>query len=467
MKREIRRRRAAMAWAGAALVAAAVPAHGQTLVNLLDRLRAKGVITEAEYQQIRGDQQEAANAANLRFRDGFTLESADRRHAIGLGGRIHADYRSFDKDSGSAAAANAGSADTFDVRRAYLGLAGRFYNDWTFDVTADLAQTGVALDVAWINYALSRGMQLRAGQFKMPFSLEELTSSRFIDFQERGLPNALVPGKERGFMVHGAPATGIYYGLAASTGQGKNTNETNAAVDDKDVIGRLALNAAQMLGRRDAVLHFGGSFSRGTLPVAVPPAGRSEGRGITFFSAAAFTGAGTTGVQSMDRDRRGLEAALAFRQFKLQSEVIRTSFGGTSNAGTAFDRAITASYVGMSWLLTGETYGEAYSGGAFAAVRPRQAFGRGAGWGAWEAGLRLSRWNAGDFAATNPAGTGVLTAGATNGARAWTAGLKWIPNTNTRIYFNVVKTKFDSPVSVVNGTADDETAITMRAAFHF
>jgi phosphate-selective porin len=82
-------------------------------------------------------------------------------------------------------------------------------------------------------------------------------------------------------------------------------------------------------------------------------------------------------------------------------------------------------------------------------------------------GVRYSRWDAGDFTAANPAGTGVLAAGAANKASAWTLGLKWIPNANTRVYLNFVRTRFDTPVAVLDGATGDEKAITMRAAFSF
>ena len=454
---------------------ASAPAAAEVLDSLLERLRAKGVISQPEYDQLRGEmraeqdkqKKTAADTGTVKFRDGLSLESADGRHAISVSGRIHADYRSFSNDSGTAAAANAGSADTFDVRRAYLGLSGRFYRDWSFAVNADFAQGGSALDVAWLNYGGFRPAQIMVGQFKMPFSLEELTSSRFIDFQERTFANALVPGKERGIMVHGAPLTGLYYGLALSNGQGKNANEPNAAVDDKDVIGRLAVNVAQMIGNKDAVLHLGGGLTRGKLPMAAAPSGRTEGRGLTFFTPAAFTGTGAAGVQEMDRERSGAEMALAWNQFKVQGESVKVNFTGTSNGGVGYDRDIVSSYLSFNWLITGEKYADAYRGGAFGAIKPKQEFGRGGGWGAWELGARYSKWDASDFTATNPAGTGVLGGGLTNKADAWTLGLKWIPNINTRVYLNYIQTKFDTPVAIVNGTASDEKAITMRAAFYF
>lgn len=475
---QFRRSRLYAAFAAALLSASAVPAAAAGVMeDLLEKLRARGVLTQSEYEQLRraegvkAEKEKAAEASRLtgRFRDGFSLQSGDGQHAIALNGRLHADFRAFSEDSGSAAAANAGSADTFDVRRAYLGLNGKLYQDWTFQVNADLAAApgGIQLDVAWLNYGRFAPAQIRVGQFKMPFSLEDFTSSSVIDFQERGLLNALVPNKERGIMVHGTPLTGVNYGLALSNGQGKNANEPNAAVDDKDVIGRLSANFAEMVGSKGTVVHLGGGFTSGKLPVAAAPSGRTEARGLTFFTPAAFTGTGGAGVQEMKRERTGAEALLAWRQFKLQGEWVKVDFSGTSNAGVAFDRGIDSSYLSFNWLLTGESYADAYGAGVLRPIRPNRVFRTGGGWGAWDVGVRYSRWNAGDFSAANPAGTGVLAAGMTNKVDAWTLGLKWIPNPAMRVYLNFVKTTFDTPVAVLSGTTSDEKAITMRAAFSF
>jgi phosphate-selective porin len=72
--------------------------------------------------------------------------------------------------------------------------------------------------------------------------------------------------------------------------------------------------------------------------------------------------------------------------------------------------------------------------------------------------VRFTNFDAGDFAPS---------AGFTNKADAITVGLKWIPNTNTRVMLNYIDTSFDTPVNVVGGQADDERAITMRLALYF
>jgi phosphate-selective porin OprO/OprP len=456
----------------------AAPAHAD-METLLDKLRAKGVLSEEEYQEMRTDvraerrekalkeAQETEKAAKKaegaateltgRFKDGFSWESGDKENAIALSGRIHADYRQFDVNSGAGTTGTANSANTFDVRRAYLGVSGRVANDWTFEVVADLAQGtnggtsfAQAMDVAWVNWGAYRGVQFRAGQFKMPMALEELTSSRFIDFTERSYVDQLAPAKERGAMIHGSPFTGVFYGVAASNGNGKNNNETTSVTDGKDIIGRLGANFAEIIGNKDMVLHVAGAYSDGQQAAGSVPSGRTEGRGIQFFTGPAI-------ATEYDRKRTAAEVSLAWNQFKLQGEMLNANFKTTT--GTLTDRDIDTSYAEAMWLITGEKYADAYRNGAYGAIKPNRAFKKGTdGWGAWELGLRYSKWDAGDFA---------TTATSANGADAVTVGLKWIPNTNTRVYLNYIQTQFDQPINVVGGTADEEKAINMRLALYF
>lgn len=495
-------RRLILAAAIAGLFATAVtPAFADTEA-LLDKLHEKGVLSDEEYQEMRTearaekraqalkqatDAEKAAKKAESapseltgRFKDGFTWETGDKENSISLIGRIQADYRRFDVDSGSVAAGNGNTADGFDIRRAYLGVTGKIYNDWTYELTADLAPststTPATLEYAWINYKFNDAAQARIGAFKMPFSYEELTSSRFLDFQEKSLANGLVPGKEVGLSIYGSPAKWMSYALAVSNGAGKNGDETNAVVDGQDLIGRLAFNFAEMAQMKNTVLHVGAAYATGTIPPAAATGTvRTEGRGLQFFAATAFSGLGGAGLQEIDRKRTGLEAIAAWGPLKVQAEAINSNFTGTSTGNVAYDRDINAEYVELMWLMTGEKYADSYTLNGQRAIKPDHPFRKGGeGWGAWELGVRFSKFDASDFTTTNPAGTGVLAStcngiggACTNEADAFSIGLKWIATTNTRLYLNYVKTNFDTPVGGVvvnnaNATVNSETAITMR-----
>ncbi len=96
-------------------------------------------------------------------------------------------------------------------------------------------------------------------------------------------------------------------------------------------------------------------------------------------------------------------------------------------------------------------------------------------------GLRYDNFDGSDFAAGNTAGTGILlitptstTDGllvATNRAESWTLGANWILNPNVRLIANLIRTNYDTPITVrvngVNYNLDHEDALTMRAQFDF
>jgi phosphate-selective porin OprO/OprP len=398
---------------------------------------------------------------------------------------LHADYRSFSPQPSS--------ADTFDVRRAFITVSGKIWEQFTYELSGDFANTtnGSFLDVAWINWSPWKGLQVRAGQFKMPYSLDQLTSSRFLDFTERSMLDQFVPGKERGVMVHGSPYTGFYYGLGLSNGAGRNGTETNTLADGKETIGRAAINFAELLGHEKvAVYHFGIDYSTGAIPAGSPVSTRTEARGLTFFNSTALG----TADSNVKRQRGGFEASLAYGPVKLQGEWLQARYEGDDGAATAFGKKVTAYYTEALWLITGEKYAEAYSNGAYGRIRPRNNFDLKNGkLGALELGLRFSQLDAGDFpiqacgsAAPAPSATGIVSCSTTtstalqqgtNGAQAYTVGLKWIMNPNTRVYLNYVQTHFDTPVRVRGANAagavgateafDKEQAVNLRLGVDF
>lgn len=455
---------------------------------LLDKLREKGVLTEEEYQEMRTEAraerraealkeaneaekkakkaESAASEVTGKFKDGFVFESGDGRHAFSVNGRIQGDYRAFQKST---------SANTFDVRRAYLGAKGKFYDDITFNVTGDFAQSSgnagassgpVQLDEGYVNFGWIKWAQFRVGQFQMPFSLEKITSDLFNNFQERNIGDVMSPDKLRGVMFHGSPATGLYYGIGVANGNGaKNTNDTNPVVDGKEAIGRVAVNIAQMLDHKNSIYHFGASYADTTMAPGAAFSGRTEARGITFFTPNAFTGS------NVERKQAGLETALAYGPVKLQAESITTNYSGTLTGGIDYDQDIKAYYASINWLITGEKFADAYTNGVFGRIKPNSNFTTGGGTGAWEVGVRFSQWDAGDFvgAPGSVVAGGFDSAKFTNKAKATTVGLKWITNPNTRIMLNYIDTKFDTPVliSVAQGSVDSEKALTLRAQFDF
>ena len=476
--------------AGSMMMGFGTSAMADSTDDILNALIAKGVLTEEEgalLQKGRTGEKEAAakkkdSAITASFKDGIKWESGDKANSMSINGRIQLDTRSNNINGGTTA--NDKIADTFEVRRAYLGAKGTFAKYYDFEVTADFAQAGTSaptsaapytpLDVAYMNFHWWDQAQFQFGQFKMPFSLEERTSSRFIDFQERSFVNngSLTPGKERGAMLHGTPVAGLNYAIAFSTGQGKNTNETTQLEDGKDIILHADANLAEFMGNKNAVVHLGASYANGDLTPAAISTQRTEGRGLEFFKTTAATGT------TMERTRYGLESVLAYGPVKFQGEYSEAKFEGTNASSVSYNKSLDAYYVEALWLITGENYADAYKKGKFDRIKPTNDFnpsGKG-GLGAIEFGVRYSKFDATDFATVAngaTANTPVMTAASatatlTNKADAYTVGLKWLPTANSRILLTYVKTNFDTPVLAATGeTVNNEKVLMMRTQYDF
>jgi phosphate-selective porin OprO/OprP len=302
------------------------------------------------------------------------------------------------------------------------------------------------MDEMWVNYAANPEMQFQFGLFKMPFSLEQMTSSNNIDFMERSLigqnDSELIPAKETGFMLHGVPRAGLTYALAVSRGKGNK----NAEVDGLDYIGRVTTNFAELAGSKDYVAHVGYAYSMGDIKSGVTPvSGRTESR----TNSAWFTGPALSGETT--RTRQGVEAAIAYRGLKLQAEQFNFKYDPT----TGNTQEITGNYVQMLYNLTGENH--AYKDGSFGWIKPANPVGKG-GSGAWQIGVRASEFDAGDV---------TVAAGKTTRATAITYGLTWFANDNLRFMLNYVDTKFDALVGSSGSRVNGDKAIMFRSQLSF
>jgi phosphate-selective porin OprO/OprP len=475
----------------------AVPAMADSTDDILNALIAKGVLTEEEgalLQKGRTGEKEAAakkkeSSISTSFKDGIVFESGDKQHKFSINGRAQADYRSFSDDLTN------NQTDTWDIRRAYLGAKGSFYDTYDFEVTyngATTATSGATSDLlyAYANIRWWEQAQFKIGQFKQPFSMEELGSSRFINFTERSLLTQLVPAVDRGAQIHGAPFKGTTYALGYFNGvginRGTNANDNNILADGKSVTGRATINIAEMMDNKEAVYHLGAAYSSTTDSDAINAIDiRTEGRGTSTVKTKPFT---TIGVANSGYDlkRTGLEGAVAYGPVKVQGEWLKAKFEAdapTLVGGTAGDKDITAWYAAVNWMITGENYADVYKGGMFGGrMKPKNNFDPKAGkWGtgAWEIGARYSKLDASDFKATDLANPYIVSGSAiptsTTGAAgqnlfnevdAWTIGLKWIPSPNVRFMANYVTTSMDC-AATLGCTEDKEKAVNLRAQVDF
>jgi phosphate-selective porin len=174
----------------------------------------------------------------------------------------------------------------FLIRRARLNLDGRFYRWIGFRIEAEFTE-GVGLKDAYLDLAFLPEARLRLGQFKVPFSLEELTSSLFIDFVERSIINTLAPMRDRGIMLYGDLMQGaISYYLGGFNGTGEDTSDNNG---DKDLAFRLAFapfRSSDSFWLKG--LQFAGDVTWGNEDSSTSPPGQTGARTpnrFTFFAA--------------------------------------------------------------------------------------------------------------------------------------------------------------------------------------
>lgn len=455
--------------------------------DIVNALVAKGVLTEEEGALLlkgRTGEKEAAakkkeTAISASYKDGILFESGDKKNSLQVNGRLHFDSRSYNysESNNTSDTASSTGADTFDVRRARLGAKFKFGEYYSGEIALNGVGSTPVVDIAYANIAWWKPVQFRVGQFKMPFSLEQLTSSNNIDFIERSFVDAYIPAKEIGAMVHGEPIKGTTYALAFSNGS--NAAETDNRVDNKDVIGRVTANFAELMDNKDMVLHAGLAYAKGDIPKGAGVGGSrsTEARGASFFTAPVFSDGANTSDKSIDRSRLGAEAVVAYGPVKLQGQYLTTNYDLKTSANS-YDIDVKTWYVEALWTLTGESHADRYKAGAFGALKPKNDFDpeKFTG-GAWEVGARYSKFDGSDFDTTllTTTADAQVTTRASNftEAKALTAGIKFVANPHVRFMLDYVKTDFNNPIGTttgitVNGKSEDsEKAVLFRTQLAF
>ncbi|MDP3743558.1 MAG: porin [Methylotenera sp.] len=398
------------------------------------------------------------------FKDGLVFDDGSGDWKLQLNGRIQADYRSFSPDEWK--------NDGFFIRRARLGGTFSFLNDFALRVegeynnVSDGSKATTALTYGYLDYAKWKGAKIRVGQFKPTFGLERAQSSNFTDFTEQSLAtnngSIFNSSYDRGLMVFGDPLPWLNYNAYYVNGSGQNNDDIK---DSKDIGARVNANLAQFTDRKNLVLHVGTSASKGSIDSSSTSKSikqSTEGSGVEFFNIANIANTATN-TSITDRTRFGLEAAVAYGPVKFQSEYIQANFEGKQGLaapGVAYDNDIKTWYADINWLVTGEAYADAYKSGVFGRVKPKNNLDDKTGWGAFELGLRYSKFDASDFEA-------IKTADTATEADAWTVGAKWLFNPNARLVLNYIRTDFDNAIVVKNKREDSEQAVNLRAQYDF
>jgi len=497
----ISNKKLAVAVSGAVLLIAGQFALADSTTDIVDALVSKGVLTEEEGKLIsKGHVSQKEKTPMIKEKDGaFSLSSPNGKNSIQLTGRLHFDSKFNDISqedlfiNNNPAVGVSGSdtdskslADHYNIRRARLGVKGRFGGMADYEIVGNFAGTA-GVDVAFMDINKYEPLGLMFGKFKVAPNLEIKTSSNNIDMIERSYVSQNVPEKRFGAALHGELKGITYFG---STFQ---NNDSALSMSDNKLAtaGRATINLAEILDNKDVVAHFGlnGYSQNYQLQTATTNNTNSTdlvSRGTVFSftsggqglanayrmqiadtpSRIAATGYGiaSPNAANVKSDNVGLETILAYNNFKLQGEYSSAFFDASSSSGDQVQADVDTWYAEGLWILTGEKYSDAYKKGAFGALKPKNEFNMdtGSGLGLWELGFRMDAFDVSNTSGTNALGSRFQGAvgnknnspdtcstaangfgGCGGGAKSYTASIKWVMNPNMVIKANYTHTQFD------------------------
>ena len=278
---------------------------------------------------------------------------------VEIGGRLQLDYTFFDNDKFEFE--NGG-----EMRRGRLFVKGKLARHWNYKVQYDFAPDDPELKDGYLRYTGLNNAQVWLGNFKQPASLEQLTSSKYITFTERGLVTGTTEGRRMGVGYQGWGEQ--YTWMATIYG-----DEANGNVEGNGVGGRFVFRPN--LGG-DSLLHLAinGSWNEDaddTIRLRVRPESHQDSHRILD----------TGPIENVNNFVRiGLEAAYVQGRFSTQAEFTSLDV----NRRDAQDLTFSGYYAYASFFLTDDTRPYKAKDGAFSRVKPKSDQ------GAWEVALRFS-----------------------------------------------------------------------------
>ena len=387
----------------------------------------------------------------LADKEGAAKKSAAGKPSVKVGGRIFADWYSYDQDAASVGQiTDQQNGFRFDTVRMFVSGSAFDVVDYkvqldfagTQSATTGAASAGAAhthssgtLQAATFKDVYISLKELpvlghaKVGHYKEPFSLDQLTSSRHITFMERSLADVFAPGRNVGVMAYDTLADdNITWAIGAFISE---IGDEPPIFRDDDGGTAMTMRTTwtpwydEASGGR-GLLHFGAAYSYRDIADGTISLSRKPEADLGSSILATGTIAGVSDVQLL-----GLEAAFVYGPFRVQSEYM-TAF--VERAGFA-DAQLDGAYAQFSYFLTGEQRKYKRSSGTFSdRVKPFENFFRvrdGDGCiqmskGAWELAYRASYLDLND---------GAITGG---NATDHTVGLNWYLNPYTRVVFNYV-----------------------------
>lgn len=337
------------------------------------------------------------------------------------------------------------SSQVSRMRTARLGVEGTWNQNWAYKAEAAISSAGgtTAWEDVVLEYKPNDFSSIMVGNFKT-VSLENISSSRYITFMERGPFNDIIDAGR--VMNISAKMNGENWTIqAAVSGDSLNSGDPAVVGNDggSDQVGVNARATWAPVVTDTTTVHLG-LWGR--------KRDRSDQAGFTYQVrnntnyGARYVASGAIG----DSDTMlGLEGLLFQGPFSLQGEWVNIDIDRTNG----LEQEANAYYLAASWFVTGERRNMDVKKGELGRTKILSPMTAG-GFGAFEL---AARYDSADL--TNI--TGVATAGEYT---AWTLGATWYPFPYVRFMANYSMSENDN--AAVGSDVDVDT-LQFRAQFDF
>ncbi len=381
----------------------------------------------------------AANATDAHAQAATSWSGAPRTREedreFKINGRMQYDIFSVAVDDGNPATDDVDYSGSF-MRRAFIGVEGRFTQNWRYNVKFDLAPSDsgsseVKLDDAYLEYA-GDDYSFVVGQNNAISHLEDRTSSNYTPFNERS-------------MIDQAFGFGKIFGVGLLTNGGNwsagvayyTDTLNNSQTSDTDEPGSLYLRGTwapfyQRTPEGIRLIHLGLNARHrdggGTL---LSYSARPNQNSLSGLSSSISS----TGNWGSD-DLYGAEFAVQWNAFGASAEYMQLN---ANRSGAGEDGEATGGYIDLFWSPTGEGRNYSAADGSWGRVTPRLTLGSDGGIGHVMLSGRYEWLDLSDAAfGTQGEQTGYI------------AGITWAPIAYVKIQANYGQYQLDRP-----GAAND------------
>lgn len=314
------------------------------------------------------------------------------------------------------------------VRRARFGIKATLYKKWFAELDLDFAYNEVEMKDMYLGYQFNEHFFVKAGNFKVPMSMERTTSSKYLMASERPLPvDAFTDGRRLG--IAGTGWGRHWWASAGVFGRKVDIiqKERNRGGDGYALATRVAVSP---IVNENMIVHVGGYFNYQT-----PSGTGTEDKWVEFR---------TFPESRVDRRRfvqteiqnvnhyytTGFELGFRYRKFLTYGEYIYTNVSrytyGSDDRKTDLKNAVfNGWYATASYMILGQNRQYSPDEAEFGPMKMRRKGGN------LEVAARISNINMNDF--NDPAA--FITGGK---ATSYSASLNWYPVRNVVIGLNYI-----------------------------